>query len=30
MAQTIQDFRHIADVGERQIADMEKGRNIGF
>ncbi len=30
MAQTIQDFRHIADEGERQIADMEKGRNLGF
>ncbi len=30
MAQTIQDFRQIADEGERQIADMEKGRNLGF
>lgn len=30
LAQTIQDFRHIADEGERQIADMEKGRNLGF
>lgn len=30
MAQTIQDFRLIAEEGERRIADMEKGKNIGF
>lgn len=30
MAQTIQDFRTIADEGERRIADMEKGGNLGF
>lgn len=30
MAQTIQDFRQIADEGERQMAQMEKGKNIGF
>ncbi len=30
MAQTIQDFRQIADEGERQLAKMEKGKNIGL
>lgn len=30
MAQTIQSFREIAEEGERHIADMEKGRNLGF
>lgn len=30
MAQTIQSFREIAEEGERHIADMEKGRNMGF
>lgn len=30
MAQTIQDFRRIADEGERQLAKMEKGKNTGF
>ncbi|MCI8371762.1 MAG: toxic anion resistance protein [Lachnospiraceae bacterium] len=30
MAQTIQDFRAIADEGERQITNMEKGRDLGF
>ena len=30
MAQTIQDFRMIADEGERQLTNMEKGRNLGF
>lgn len=30
MAQTIQDFRVIAEEGERQIAEMEKGKKIGF
>ena len=29
MAQTIQSFREIAEEGERHIADMEKGRNLG-
>lgn len=30
MAQTIQEFRAIADEGERQIAKMEKGKGMGF
>ena len=30
MAQTIQDFRTIADEGERQLTRMEKGRTVGF
>lgn len=30
MAETIQSFRQIAEEGERHIADMEKGRNMGF
>lgn len=30
MRQTIQDFRTIADEGERQITNMEKGKNMGF
>lgn len=30
MAQTIQDFRTLAEEGERQIENMEKGKNIGF
>ena len=30
MMQTIQDFRTIADEGERQIVNMEKGKNMGF
>lgn len=30
MAQTIQDFRTIADEGERQLTKMEKGQAIGF
>lgn len=30
MAQTIQDFRQIADEGERQLAKMEKGKRVGF
>ena len=30
MAQTIQDFRTIADEGERQLTKMEKGQNVGF
>lgn len=30
MAKTIQDFRQIADEGERQLAKMEKGKNIGL
>ena len=30
MAQTIQDFRTIADEGERQLSKMEKGKTVGF
>lgn len=30
MEQTIQDFRRVAEEGERQIAKMEKGKNIGL
>ena len=30
MAQTIQDFRTIADEGERQLTRLEKGKSIGF
>lgn len=30
MAQTIQDFRAIADEGEKQLARMEKGKDFGF
>lgn len=30
MEQTIRDFRQIADEGERQLAKMEKGKNIGL
>ena len=30
MEQTIQDFRMVAEEGERQIAKMEKGKNIGL
>ncbi|MCI8640114.1 MAG: toxic anion resistance protein [Coprococcus sp.] len=30
MEQTIQDFRTIAEEGERQIAKMEKGKEIGL
>lgn len=30
MAQTIQDFRRIADEGERQLAKMDKGKDSGF
>lgn len=30
MAQTIQSFKEIAQEGERQIANMEKGKDLGF
>lgn len=30
MAQTIQDFRMIADEGERQLTKMEKGKALEF
>lgn len=30
MAQTIQDFRTIADEGEKQLEKMEKGKNLEF
>lgn len=30
MAQTIQDFRRIADEGERQLAKLEKGKHVGL
>lgn len=30
MAQTIQDFRSVAEEGERQIAKLEKGNTMGF
>lgn len=30
MAQTIQDFRQLAEVGESQLVRMEKGKNIGL
>ena len=30
MAQTIQDFRQLAEAGEHQLIKMEKGKNTGF
>ena len=30
MTKTIQDFREIAEEGERQLANMEKGKNLEF
>lgn len=30
MAQTIQEFKAIAEEGERQLTNMEKSRNMGF
>ena len=30
MAQTIQDFRMIAEEGERQLTKMEKGKALEF
>ena len=30
MTETIRNFRQIAEEGEKRIADMEKGRNVGF
>ncbi len=30
MAQTIQNFRTVAEEGERQLAKMEKGKKMEF